>query len=159
MRVRGAAVSLLELVSIMAVIGILSAVAVPNIQRYIVRGKIASVLPVIDVYKIDIMRARTYGVVFGNTSEDLIAENAGNKPKYLSRLTRAAYGCLEAVFDLEQLSVGHNDGQEIVLLLCPIATNSSADNWQCGYSADTTQDYVEFLPVECQEESTPNTEF
>jgi Tfp pilus assembly protein PilE len=142
-KIKGA-ISLLELIVVIAIISLLAVAAMPSYERYVVRSKILSMMPIISGFKPAVIRDHNEGIVFGNTTEDLIPSNASNKPEYLYALRRGPYGCIEAEFDL----------------VCP-ATESAgnADDWTCGYSSTTSPEYINYFSIECQDEVVRDTSF
>lgn len=153
-------INLLELVVTVAIISMLSAAAIPTYQKYVVRSKISSVMPIMDGFKTKIIKDHNYGVVYGNTSEDLIPANATNKPEYLYSLVRGEYGCIEAEFDLDQMGIRIDTNSELTLVLCPVtASAANTDAWVCGYSSSTSSEYFNYFPLDCKQEITPDTSF
>ncbi len=158
-KIKGA-VSLLELVVVIAIVSMLAVAAVPSYERYVMKSKISSIMPVISGFKPDIIKDHNYGVVFGNTSSDLIPANAAHKPQYINILRRGAYGCIEAVFDLDQVGVSHDINSVLTLVVCPVTDSAgNTDDWVCGYSSDTSSEYFGFFPEECEQEITRDTSF
>lgn len=152
------AFSLIELMVVIAIVAMLSVTAMPSYSNYIVRTRIASLLPLVDGVKMQVMEGHSFGTTFGLTTEVEIATAATNKPQYLDQLVRGNYGCVVVDYDLVQLGLENGGGEAIELQVCPVVT-SSVVTWNCGYSASTTAEYVTYLPQNCQQASVTDTSF
>lgn len=152
------AFSLIELMVVVAIVGTLSIVAVPSYQTQMMRSRIAALMPLADSMKVSVMEEHSYGTVFGLTEEDIIAANATSKPQYLDNMVRTAYGCIQIQYDTSAL--GLDSGSELSLVLCPVTDNDSGlVSWNCGYSVTTDVDYAKYMPGNCRQVVTQDTEF
>lgn len=150
------AFSLLELMTVVGIIAIVAAATIPNYKGHVVRSRISTLMPIIENYKNDVITDIGQGVLYGNTVSTKIASGAANKPKYLTQLDRAAYGCLSAQFDLAQLGLTAS-GNELTLMLCPSLNVYGNVVWSCGYSATSTVEYGAYLPLDCRQQVVQDT--
>lgn len=144
------AFSLIELMVVVAIISMLAVVATPSYSNYVMRSRVASLLPLVESVKIEVMEGHSFGTTFGVTSEVHIASGASDKPEYLDQLVRHNYGCVMVDYDLTQLGLESGGGEALELMVCPSA-GSSIVTWNCGYSASTTVAYATYLPAQCQQ--------
>lgn len=152
------AFSLVELMVVVAIIGMLAVVATPSYSNYVLRSRVASLLPLVESVKIEVMEGHSFGTTFGATTDVHIASGASNKPQYLDQLVRHNYGCVMVDYDLTQLGLESGGGEALELMVCPTA-GSSVVTWNCGYSASTTVAYATYLPAQCQQASVTDTTF
>lgn len=153
------AYSLIELMVVVSIVGILSTVAVPSYKDYVVKSKVVSLMPLTDAFKVAILERHNLGTVYGATQDIKIAAAATGKPANLQQLAIENYGCLQIDYDLAQLGLANGSGEELSLVVCPNDDVENTIMWNCGHTATTTLDYVDYLPVNCQQEVVADTSF
>ena len=137
--------TLIELMIVVAIIGILAAVAIPAYQDYIARAQIAEAVNLAGSLKTNVTEAYTQegaistldGAALG-LPED-ITSDAGS---YVDKLELAA-----GVITATMKSIGISKGLLSATLLYTPTVNTTTDglNWTCTSSADT-----KYLPKSCQ---------
>ena len=136
--------TLIELMIVIAIIGILAAIAIPAYQDYIVRSKISEGLNMAGAAKLAV--AETYDSV-GSFPDD---NSAAGLPAPLSIVGSyvASITVVSNVVDiLYNSSVGGNPSADGgTLTLTADATNAGATKWDCT-SADISNKY---LPANCR---------
>lgn len=154
------AFSLIELMVVIAIVGVLSTVALPSYKSYMIRAKVVSLMPLADTLKIDISMQHITGVVYGTTNNvTLIATGASNKPRNLNQLLITNYGCIQIDYDLAQLGLANGGSDALRLAICPSKTNGNI-TWNCGYDTGTTVAYATaYLPSNCTAAVTKDTSF
>lgn len=154
------AFSLIELMVVVSIVAILSAVAVPSYKNEVLNSQVASLIPILDSVKLDVMEQHNFGTVFGATQEVQIASDATTKPKFLGQLIRDSYGCVTVEYDLNQLGLDSSSGQKLSLVVCPLKDSSNTVvTWNCGYSSDTTTAYQNYVPSSCRQVVTYDSTF
>jgi hypothetical protein len=135
-----------------------SVLAVPAYTKEMVTSRIASLMPLAEGLKVDIVEQHSYGVVFGNTTEVQIAAAAPDKPKYLESLVRDVYGCITINYDTAEL--GLDTAEDLALVYCPTNdVDGGVISWGCGYSAGSEATYSIYLPTNCRQVITTDTTF
>ncbi len=154
------AFSMIEIVVVIAIISILAFIAVSSYKEHVASSAIITSAISLEPFKNEVFKQHINGVVFGTATEILIASASADKPKYLDQLVRGEYGCLELQYDLDALGLPSNNSEILTLVYCP-QTNSQGDmvEWVCGYSTDTTTEYITYLPEACQQAVAPDTSF
>lgn len=136
--------TLIELMIVVAIIGILAAVALPAYQDYMVRSKVTEPMGFLDASKASI--AEYYAT---NSKYPTDADTAGltgipSTAKYASALSWTAGNGLEITIQGTGSAV---DGKK--LYLAPVAdTTTKVLTWTCGTDADPSA--YKFLPSNCR---------
>jgi len=133
--------TLIELMIVVAIIGILAAVALPAYQDYMARAKVSEV-----VVRLDAAKASVAEFIATNGSLPTDANSAGfdvTNSKYVSGMAWTAANGIEITVQATGTGL---DGQKVYL--APSGTFSSALTWTCGTNAANT--LYKFLPSNCR---------
>lgn len=147
--------TLIELMIVVAIIGILAAVALPAYQDYTIRAKMSEVILALSACRTSITE------VYQSGGSPPIAngwgcEAATSATKYVSGITSTADGVVTAGVQSIAAAV---DGTIVSLApLCSTAavatwnvnSGSGLFGWRCGNSGDGTTTSVKYLPGSCR---------
>ncbi len=150
--------TLIELMIVVAIIGILAAVALPAYQDYTVRAKVTEVLLAASSCRTGITEALQ--VSGANASAALPMACATQVTKYVTGVVASDNGKITVTANaanLSQLTAGTTD----VLTIVPIQTGTtpvvgltdggkSISTWRCGLPADGTTIPSKYLPASCR---------
>ena len=136
--------TLIELLIVIAIIGILAAIALPAYQQYMGRAQASEAFQVVAGLQQDIaIYAFEKGDFTGVDSDPSVTNSAGNlKGKYVqdNGITVGANGDITVPFDNGQLS-----GKNITLTPQLDSNTKQITGWTCGGSVDP-----QYLPNTCQ---------
>jgi type IV pilus assembly protein PilA len=139
--------TLIELMIVVAIIGILAAVAIPAYQDYTVRSKVTEALSLASAAKIAVAETQqSSGTAPGTNAAAGLAAPAEISGKYVTSITVGAGG---AISMLTSANVGGNptmNGQTITLTP-DFTANEGSVTWLCAVSAAALNKYV---PNECR---------
>ncbi len=128
--------TLIELMIVVAIIGILAAVAIPAYQDYTVRARV------------------TEGLALASSAKTAVAETYQNNGSFV--LTASGWSAPKDTKNVKSVAVTDNTGvvtvtmtslaQDVVLTLTPALTVGQPVTWVCT----TTNDKKKFVPAECR---------
>jgi type IV pilus assembly protein PilA len=145
--------TLVELMIVVAIVGILASVAMPAYQDYTVRAKMSEVILALSTCRTAVTEVYQGGGASPPGANNWGCEAAGTS-KYVSSITSSADGMLTATVQ----NITGLTGQ--VVTLTPLAAaDTPADigdagnglfGWRCGAVADGTSVAPKYLPSSCR---------
>ena len=148
--------TLIELMIVVAIIGILAAVALPAYQDYTVRAKMSEVILALSACRTSITEVYQSGGTNTPSANGWGCEQSGSS-KYVAAINTSANGTVSAT--IQGISTAVNGS---VVTLAPLAVdatttatwaaNSGAGlfGWRCGSSTDGTNVSAKYLPGSCR---------
>lgn len=136
--------TLIELMIVIAIIGILAAIAIPAYQDYTIRAQVSEGLSLMDGAKTSVAEFYTnYGRLPGSNSSAGIAQDTSISGKYVSKVDVTAKGLIQATFGGPKVNQKIKNG---VLELSAITSAGSID-WKCQAASGIDNKY---LPSSCR---------
>lgn len=143
LRVRQGGFTLIELMIVIAIIGILAALAIPAYQDYLARTQASEALVVTAGLKNDIAVKYWDKGHFPPAGDDLMATTQLLQGKYFSAggaVLTPDTGVITITFDK-----GANSGKNVIITPVPQSTNRQIISWKCSGSVGERR-----LPTSCQ---------
>jgi type IV pilus assembly protein PilA len=157
---RSAGFTLIELMIVVAIIGILAAVALPAYQDYTVRAKVSELILAASACRTSVTEAITT-----SSSADISAAipvacpSVANPSKYVASIDADANGRITVVGNTSTLTQLPSSGNTLTLV--PMQTRTTAvvgttdggkiiDGWRCGNGTDGTTINAKYLPSSCR---------
>lgn len=150
--------TLIELMIVIAIIGILGALALPAYQDYTVRAKVAELLLATDACKTSVSEAIS-SASEANVAASLPKACSSQTSKYVSSITADANGVITVVGNHEALR-GSTSASANSITLVPLQTGDTAINgstdggksisgWRCGPASNNGLP-LKYLPASCK---------
>jgi type IV pilus assembly protein PilA len=135
--------TLIELMIVVAIIGILAAIAIPAYQDYITRSKISELVVAADSCKTSVAE---YYQSLSNLPANLAASGcASNSTQYIASLSVTA-GVINVTGNVNNLGLPASSGANFVLTPTVGADSSVPLAWSCKTSTITGK----YLPANCR---------
>lgn len=140
--------TLIELMIVIAIIGILAAVALPAYQDYVARAQVAEGMTLASGLKVQVADVYADSGAFTNadSGSEGIPANTSVSGKYTSSVT-VTNGLISALMTGPDASASIKTASENVLALSPYTT-AGALKWSCNTNATTLPD--KYLPSTCR---------
>ena len=143
--------TLIELMIVVAIIGILAAIALPAYQDYTARAQVAEALTLADGQKTAVTEFYAdRGVFPKDNTEAGIAAPSNIKGKYVAQVAVAANGVITATMNASGLAAGVAGKTVTLTPTAPNATTGGSVTWACTSSADN-----KYIPAACRAPAKP----
>ena len=151
--------TLIELMIVVAIIGILAAVALPAFQNYSTRAKISEVILAANACRTTVTEVYQSGALAPPGPNGWGCELGGSSStRYVSAVTTSADGVVSAM--AQNISTAVNGSVVTLAPLAPpapgtpavftIGSSQSLYGWRCGSTTDGTTVLPRYLPSSCR---------
>jgi type IV pilus assembly protein PilA len=150
--------TLIELMIVVAIIGILAAIALPAYQDYTKRAKLSEVILAASACRTTITEVYQSGSsASAPAANSYGCESSGSTSKYVALITTSIDGLVKVT--AQNIDATNIDGKFVTLAPLNTAGNAMVFNtmvgsavatWRCGSTADGTTVPAKFLPGSCR---------
>ena len=145
--------TLIELMIVVAIIGILAAIAIPQYQNYVARAQVAEGLSLASGAKTAVAEYRTTTGEWPDDNEAAgLADRDTIKGKYVARITVNSIGVWRHV-TVKFKDDAHTNIAGGALIL-EATDQGGSISWSCRGN-ESTPDITDYLPSSCKDSSTP----
>ena len=149
--------TLIELMIVVAIIGILAAVALPAYQDYTIRAKMSEIILAASACRTSITEVYQTGGTPPNANGWGCENTVGGASKYVNLVTTDQNGLITVTIGTG-INAGNVDGHLVTLAphINNAAANSSSmmgsgvNSWRCGSTTDGTNLSAKYLPGSCR---------
>jgi len=149
--------TLIELMIVVAIIGILAAVALPAYQDYTIRAKMSEIILAASACRTSITEVYQTGGTPPNANGWGCENTVGGASKYVNLVTTDQNGLITVTIGTG-INAGNVDGHLVTLApqINGNAANSSSmmgsgvNSWRCGSTTDGTNLSAKYLPGSCR---------
>ena len=143
--------TLIELMIVIAIIGILAVIALPAYQDYTARAQVSEAITLMEGQKSAVVEYYADKGKWPTSNEEAgIATNTSIQGKYVAQVDVGANGVITAKMKGE--NVNNEIKNKTVSLTPPATTNNGSSTWTCapGKAEGTTGVDTKFLPSSCR---------
>jgi type IV pilus assembly protein PilA len=129
--------TLIELMIVVAIIGILAAIAIPAYQDYTIRSQVTEGLNLASSWKAGVAEYYANNGTWPATAA-AIGNNAASTGKYVSSVTLAAGGVIQITYSNQNGYQANSNLNNLILGLTPALGANNDIVWVCGLHATPT---------------------
>jgi len=138
--------TLIELMIVVAIIGILAAVAIPSYQDYTARAQVSEAVSLASQFKTSI--AEYFASAGTLNGVDQTTFGGTTQGKYTSAVAVAGTGVSDA---LVTVTMGNSAATAIKTKTFTLSTSDGGNTWECGKKASTAATLdTKYLPSNCK---------
>lgn len=144
--------TLIELMIVVAIIGILAAIAIPAYQDYTIRSQVSEALSLASGSKVAVAEFfQNNGELPDTNLEAGVPAAATITGNYVSQVAVTAGGVIQATFSSTAPQDAHNNIDTATLTLSPVTATAGSMSWDCtGTGALAPATNPQWLPSSCR---------